>query len=52
MFEMYTNNTIRVKINNNTTKERFINQSVRYGCPLSPTLFNPTSSLRVIGLVT
>jgi hypothetical protein len=49
---MYTNNTIWGKINDNTTKERFINQSVTHGCPLSPTLFNLTSSLRVIGLVT
>jgi hypothetical protein len=37
--EIYTNNTIRIKISD-VTEERDINQVVRQGCPLSPTLFN------------
>jgi hypothetical protein len=39
--EIYnTNNTVRIKIRNNTTEERIVNQCVRQGCPLSQTLFN------------
>jgi hypothetical protein len=39
ILEIYTNNTIRIKISNNTTVERVINHGVRQGCPLSPTLY-------------
>jgi hypothetical protein len=39
ILKLYTNNTIRIKINNNITEARSINQCVRQGCPLSPTLY-------------
>jgi hypothetical protein len=38
ILEIYTNNTIRIKISNNTTEERVISQGVKQGCTLSPTL--------------
>jgi uncharacterized protein (UPF0216 family) len=37
ILDIYTNNTMRIKISNNTTEERVINQGVRQDCPLSPT---------------
>jgi hypothetical protein len=40
ILEIYTDNTIRIRTSKNTTEERVINQGVRQGCPLSPTLFN------------
>jgi uncharacterized protein (UPF0216 family) len=40
ILEIYTDNTIRIRISNNTTEERLINQGVRQGCPLAATLFN------------
>jgi hypothetical protein len=39
ILEIYTDNTIRIRISKNTTEERVINQGVRQGCPLAPTLF-------------
>jgi hypothetical protein len=36
--EIYTYNTVRIKISNNSTEESVTNQGVRQGCPLSPTL--------------
>jgi hypothetical protein len=33
ILEIYTDNTIRIRISKNTTEERVINQGVRQGCP-------------------
>jgi hypothetical protein len=38
--EVYTQNNIIIKLYNKTTKLVEINEAVRLGCPLSPTLFN------------
>jgi hypothetical protein len=40
VLEIYTNNTMRIKISSNTTEERVIYQGVRQGCPLSPMSYN------------
>jgi hypothetical protein len=40
ILKIYTNNKIRIKINNNITEERVINRGVRKDCSLSPALFN------------
>jgi hypothetical protein len=40
IIQIYSGNTIKVKINNHLSEKYTIKHDVRKGCPISPTLFN------------